>query len=57
MNSKRGGKREGAGRKPNNETKRILITARIDQTTHEKLMKLKGNRSLGLLIDEIIQNI
>ena len=51
----RGGKREGAGRKAPNGA-RVSICARVSRQTAEVLRDLKGEQSLGRLIDKIVEH-
>lgn len=51
----RGGKREGAGRKAPNGA-RVSICARVSRQTAEALRDLKGEQSLGRLIDTIVEH-
>lgn len=51
----RGGARKGAGRKAPDGA-RVSITARVSPQTAEALRRLKGEQSLGRLIDKIVEH-
>ena len=51
----RGGRREGSGRKAPDGA-RVSITARVSRQTAEALRNLKGEQSLGRLIDKIVEH-
>lgn len=51
----RGGARKGSGRKAPDGA-RVSITARVSRLTYEALRDLKGEQSLGRLIDKIVEH-
>lgn len=55
----RGGKREGAGRKPAlPQDKRVTVTVKVSPETKRKLDELKnGGCKIGRLFDELVAGI
>lgn len=53
----RGGRRDGAGRKRDDEVCRVSLTVRVTPQTKERLDNLKGELSYGKLIDRIVNNL
>lgn len=51
----RGGKRPGAGRKPSSGSPRVVVTARVSQTTKETLDRLRAQGTpTGRLLDRLL---
>jgi len=57
MKPQHGGKRPGAGRKPDANAPRILITAKILPETHERLERERKKEKLsrGKFIDRLLE--
>lgn len=50
----RGGKREGAGR-PAPQGRRVTLAVRVLPSTKQYLQDIKGERSIGQVIDELVE--
>ena len=52
----KGGKREGAGRKPSADPATKMATMKLTPTQHAKYLELGGSRWVKRLISEAMQN-